>query len=188
MADEKFLYPSDSEAFEMVRDELQRARAEFPEHRNQLAALQEEVGELSKALLEHDFGDATKNDVLREAIQAAAMAIRVATEGDTSFEYDNPDDTHPSFGETLDGDPKQKKRALRCLEVMERRLKEAHNRKALRYRIRLKARPDGRDVVKLEEDHLHRDPCPIGSGSSIFLALSGSHTHFRTKGYLEEAS
>jgi NTP pyrophosphatase (non-canonical NTP hydrolase) len=52
------------------------------------AALVEEVGELAKALMEHDRGLGTSTQqVLREAVQVACMAIRVATEGDSNFTY-----------------------------------------------------------------------------------------------------
>jgi hypothetical protein len=72
----------------MVRDELVAAREAFPTDVHRLAALGEEYGELCKALMEHDLGlGTTTQQVLREAVQVAAMAIRVATEGDSNFTY-----------------------------------------------------------------------------------------------------
>ena len=64
--------------------EVSRARARFPAASNPtLAALTEEVGELAKALLHIREGKSTTWwDVYDEAIQVAAMALRVATEGD----------------------------------------------------------------------------------------------------------
>lgn len=78
-----------------IVDEVKAARAKFPDPRLSLAALTEEVGELAQAALELERLDpnaplrvafARAHDVYREAVQVAAMAIRVATEGDPSFE------------------------------------------------------------------------------------------------------
>jgi len=72
----------------MVRDEIAAAREAFPTDLHRLTALGEEHGELCKALMEHDLGlGTTTQQVLREAVQVAAMAIRVATEGDANFSY-----------------------------------------------------------------------------------------------------
>ena len=72
----------------MIRGELDAARGKFPESTHQLAALVEEVGELAQALMEHDRdGSQTIAMVLREAVQVACMAIRIATEGDDNFKY-----------------------------------------------------------------------------------------------------
>ena len=72
----------------MVRGELAAARGKFPTSLHHLAALMEEVGELAQALMEHDRdGSQTIAMVLREAVQVATMAIRVATEGDDNFAY-----------------------------------------------------------------------------------------------------
>lgn len=65
--------------------EAQRARDRFPNSRNLLAALTEEVGELAQALLDRDRGEACDADVFKEAIQVAAVALRIALEGDTSL-------------------------------------------------------------------------------------------------------
>ena len=70
-----------------LKRELEGARAKFPESKHQMAALTEEVGELAQALLDHLYGKATAAMVYREAIQVAAMGIRVAEEGDTTFPY-----------------------------------------------------------------------------------------------------
>ena len=63
-----------------VVSELVRARSKFPSSIHCFAALVEEVGELGKALISED-----ETCVDAEAMQTAVMAIRVATEGDTSF-------------------------------------------------------------------------------------------------------
>lgn len=62
-----------------VRAEIARARAKFPGNSLQMVALTEEVGELAKALL-----DEPDENVRREAVQVAAMAARVALDGDAS--------------------------------------------------------------------------------------------------------
>ena len=91
----------------MIRDELVNARREFPETTHKLAALMEEVGELAQAMMHHDrkLGISIQ-EVLREAVQVAAMAIRVAVEGDDNFLYEFPlvEDELPSgpVGRTYD--------------------------------------------------------------------------------------
>jgi NTP pyrophosphatase (non-canonical NTP hydrolase) len=81
----------DGQIILMVRGELDAARGQFPESTHMLAALMEEVGELAQALMEHDRdGSQTTQEVLREAVQVAAMAIRVAAEGDENFVYEFP--------------------------------------------------------------------------------------------------
>ena len=72
----------------MVQGELNAARKQFPETTHMLAALMEEVGELAQAMMEHDRdGSRSVPEVLREAVQVASMAIRIATEGDDNFKY-----------------------------------------------------------------------------------------------------
>lgn len=65
---------------ESMKEELDRARAKFPDAKHSLAALMEEVGELAKAILDESWAR-----VRAEAIQVAVMACRVAVEGDRSF-------------------------------------------------------------------------------------------------------
>ena len=72
---------------EAVAAEVVKARAKWPGNRVQLAALTEEVGELAQALLQHDYEGGAAAKVWKEAVQVAAMAVRVATEGDSSFGY-----------------------------------------------------------------------------------------------------
>ncbi len=78
---------SDTQVDNCLRAELDFAREYFPSSQYLLAALVEEVGELSQALIDHARGDQTQEKVFEEAIQVAAMAIRVAMEGDLSFPY-----------------------------------------------------------------------------------------------------
>ena len=70
-----------------VADEIERARAKFRGDRHRLAALGEEAGELSRAMLEHHHGKLDAEQVYREAVQVATMAARVATEGDADFAF-----------------------------------------------------------------------------------------------------
>lgn len=63
-----------------VLNELQRAKSLFPEWPRdvyqQLAILGEEYGELQKAVLHCTYEGGLYNDVIGEAIQTAAMALR----------------------------------------------------------------------------------------------------------------
>lgn len=70
-------------------EEIEFAREKFPSNKHQLAALGEEVGELCNAMLEHDNGNplGSVEHIVAEAIQVAAMAARVALEGDASFKH-----------------------------------------------------------------------------------------------------
>lgn len=75
----------------MIRGELDAARGKFPDTLHRLAALGEEFGELCQALMQHDIdGSQTTAMVLREAVQVATTAIRIATEGDDNFKYQFP--------------------------------------------------------------------------------------------------
>lgn len=73
-----------------IGDEVARAREKFPDATHALAALQEEVGELANALIELQRGNAAcaadgADAVRAEAIQVAAMAVRIIEEGDPEF-------------------------------------------------------------------------------------------------------
>lgn len=70
---------------EQVMAELARATAKFPtwptDPLHALAVLGEEFGELTKAMLQHTYEPhkgVTKQDIREEAIQTAAMALRLA--------------------------------------------------------------------------------------------------------------
>lgn len=62
-----------------VEEEVARARAKFPGNAHQYAALAEEVGEVARALLEGS------DNLREECVQVAAMAMRLAEEGDGDF-------------------------------------------------------------------------------------------------------
>lgn len=68
-----------TEFLEKVQIEVGHARAKFPDADMVNAALVEEVGELSTALMCEPW-----TNVVAEAVQVAAMACRLATEGDQS--------------------------------------------------------------------------------------------------------
>lgn len=70
-----------------ITAEVAGARAKFPTNQHKLAALTEELGELAQALIDHSRGKASPLDVYTEAMQVAAMAVRIAEEGDASFPY-----------------------------------------------------------------------------------------------------
>lgn len=65
-----------------IAEEVMRARDKFPGNRFLLAALTEEVGELAKAMLQKR----PRAEVIREAEQVAAVAIRIIEEGDSTFD------------------------------------------------------------------------------------------------------
>jgi nicotinic acid phosphoribosyltransferase len=72
MTDEQFL--------KAVAAEVKRARGLFPGENATNAALVEEVGEVSTALMFEPW-----HNVIAEAVQVAAMACRLAVEGDATF-------------------------------------------------------------------------------------------------------
>jgi len=80
------------QVIEDVKAELARATAKFPtwptDPLHALAVLGEEYGELNKAMLQltYEPGKATAADVREEAIQTAAMALRLAMSLDR-YEY-----------------------------------------------------------------------------------------------------
>lgn len=63
-----------------VLEEFVRAGQKFPDPYGTVLALTEEVGELAKAL-----ADEPAKNVWAEAVQVAAMAMRIAVEGDPSI-------------------------------------------------------------------------------------------------------
>ena len=92
-----------SDVMSDVMEEVGRATAKFPtwptDPLHALAVLGEEFGELTKAILQHTYEPhkATAADVRAEAIQTAAMAIRLLMSLDV-YEYKQGvqhDLTHP---------------------------------------------------------------------------------------------
>ena len=82
------LHSPDGLVITMIRGELDAARGEYPDGQHALAALLEEAGKLSRCLIKHDRKqEVTTQEVLRRAVTTAAMAIRIATEGDSNFAY-----------------------------------------------------------------------------------------------------
>ncbi len=67
--------------YSVVIGEVKLAQEKFPDPCGNMTALVEEVGELAKALMEEP-----KENVYKEAIQVAAMACRIATEGDPTLD------------------------------------------------------------------------------------------------------
>lgn len=63
-----------------LRDEVQSATKKFPRPDAILAALMEEAGEVANAVLDRPW-----NEVYKECIQTAAMALRLALEGDPTL-------------------------------------------------------------------------------------------------------
>ena len=71
---------TDDEFVTAVLVEVKNARTKFPGANATNAALVEEVGEVSTALMYEPF-----DRVCAEAVQVACMALRLAVEGDTTF-------------------------------------------------------------------------------------------------------
>ena len=70
--------------------EVVRARSKFPGNRHKLAALQEECGELARAMLQRRGAD-----IFKEAIQVASTALRIAEEGDSAFDDVTDEEAQP---------------------------------------------------------------------------------------------
>lgn len=74
-----------------VELELSKARKKFPANHHVMNALTEKTGELAQALLDQFQGGTPDRDqaarIYKEAVQVAAMAARVATEGDSTFPH-----------------------------------------------------------------------------------------------------
>lgn len=72
----------DSEAINMVYDEDARQREKWGDQTHSIykwiTILSEEVGELSKAALEVYHNEASWRDVVKEAVQVATLALKIA--------------------------------------------------------------------------------------------------------------
>ena len=79
MKDFPGISPATSEALDQ---EVCRTRNKFPDNKHLLAALVEEVGELAEALIKGEGAERIK----AEALQVAAVAVRIIEEGDASFD------------------------------------------------------------------------------------------------------
>lgn len=90
---------TDEIMFRLIADELAKARKKFPGNKHQLAAFNEEAGELTRAMLEYEYEQAAQRDIVKEAVQSAAMAIRVAVEGSAEMKYSYPS----GYGDGRDG-------------------------------------------------------------------------------------
>lgn len=99
MYTQKFTIPrrqpmTETEFMQEVLAEVKRARAAFPSNEHVAHALTEEAGEAIKALM-----DEGTDAVVAECVQAAAMALRVALEGDPTLDGLREDrglDKHPA--------------------------------------------------------------------------------------------
>jgi hypothetical protein len=79
-----------------VGREIQRARGLFPDPNLLALAFGEEAGELTKAVLEEPL-----DAVRKEAIQAAAMALRLVLDGDPSTDTHRERQGLKKLGETV---------------------------------------------------------------------------------------
>jgi len=81
--------------FAEIYEEILIARRNFPSNHHRQAALAEEAGEVTRELLEFYYENSDERKVVHECIQTAAMAIRLALEGDPAFNFapvDAPED------------------------------------------------------------------------------------------------
>lgn len=69
-----------NKTFTLISAELERARNKFPGAADLTVALMEECGELAQATLKND-----RENIIKEAIQVAVVAIRIIEEGDATF-------------------------------------------------------------------------------------------------------
>lgn len=69
------------ETYKLIQSELERAKTKHPNFPNdifqKLAIMQEEVGEVAKAVNEYHFSGGSLQDVKDELIQTAAMCVRM---------------------------------------------------------------------------------------------------------------
>lgn len=77
----RFPVPLENGSLTELQAEVLAGREKFPRNRLMLAGLTEEVGELAKALLQRQGRDR----IQREALQVAAVAMRIFEEGDATF-------------------------------------------------------------------------------------------------------
>lgn len=71
--------------FFLVEKELERARDLHPGNKMRLLALNEEVGEVTKAFLDMHEGKETPDAIFEELIQVIAVCVRLIQEGDHQF-------------------------------------------------------------------------------------------------------
>lgn len=71
----------------LVDAEYRRARKLYPTDKHRVQAMNEEVGELNKAILDYEYGKKPRKDILKEGIQAIAMIKRLILEGDSNNKF-----------------------------------------------------------------------------------------------------
>lgn len=76
-----------AEILACIEAEYEYIETRFPGNKQNLAALMEEVGEHAQALIDSDRGKQTFADAFAEAIQVAAMGIKMAHKGSQEFDY-----------------------------------------------------------------------------------------------------
>lgn len=76
-----FLTKCEDVAVEMMRRELERAKNKFPEYPKDVihgaGILAEESGETVRAALDYHYLDGSNSEIIKEAAQTGAMAIRL---------------------------------------------------------------------------------------------------------------
>lgn len=87
---------ADEEFQTAVREEIKRSRVKFPAPDANHAALIEEVGEVAKALMYEPW-----DNVVKECVQVATMALRLAVEGDATMREFRTLKVHAGSGATM---------------------------------------------------------------------------------------
>lgn len=86
--------------FYCVTAELEGARRKFPSNKHMLAALQEEAGEITREVLQLQYGKGSNAKIFKECVQTMAMCIRLIQEGDPEFKYTPEYDSYRNFQAT----------------------------------------------------------------------------------------
>ncbi len=81
---------ADADFFVDVLARATQARMNFPGNKENLARLISTEGEIGTALIAVNCGEAGNETVWNECVHVAAMAMRVAVEGNASWKYKPP--------------------------------------------------------------------------------------------------
>lgn len=86
---------ADADFFVDVLEQVTRKRMHFPTNTENLSNLTETNGQIATALIAVNCGEGAHSTVWNECVRTAAMAMRVATEGNASWKYKPPTEDDP---------------------------------------------------------------------------------------------
>ncbi|AXQ69669.1 hypothetical protein HOU03_gp087 [Caulobacter phage CcrSC] len=150
----------------------------YPENEQMLAALMEEVGEVAEALLEaHRDPDSTTKQakVYAEAMQVAALALRIALEGSGEFSYEFRQEYADAF-KTVEPPAPKKAAKSSPKKTTDDLAKEVEQQKAIDRLIDEFREINKRPVPPYEY------PMWVGVGSAGRAMWSGGGTGYRGEG------